>query len=64
MTTNQSLAHWELCREGLPLTADEAALRWDRGQTFELDLDMRLSRSLEALIEQCNWEVSQVEETA
>lgn len=64
MTTNQSLALWELCREGLPLAADEAAERWDQGQHFELPPGVRISRGLEALIEQCNWEVGQVEEAA
>lgn len=59
MTTNQSLTLWELCRQGLPLAADEAAERWNRGECFELPSGVRVSRSLEALIEQCNWEVDQ-----
>jgi hypothetical protein len=62
MTTNQSIALWELCRQGLPLAADEAAESWTRGLPFELPSGVRISRSLDALIEQCNWEVSQQEE--
>ena len=57
MTTNQTQAHWELCRQGLPLAADEAAQQWDRGQTFNLEGGIRLARYLQALIRQCNWEV-------
>jgi hypothetical protein len=64
MTTNQSLTLWELCRQGLPLAADEAAERWSAGQRFELPPGVRISRSLEALVEQCNWEVEQVAEAA
>lgn len=64
MTTNQSLALWELCREGLPLAADEAAAFWAQGKSFELQTGVRISRGLEALIEQCNWEAGQIEEAA
>ncbi len=62
MTTNQSLAIWELCRQGLPLAADEAAEHWTQGLLFEPPSGVRISRALEAIIEQCNWEVSQLEE--
>lgn len=57
MTTNQTQAHWELCRQGLPLEADEAAQRWGHGQPFELEHGVHLARYVEALIRQCNWEV-------
>jgi hypothetical protein len=57
MTTNQSQAFWELCRQGLPLAADEAAEQWDRGKPFELENGVHLARYVEALIRQCNWEV-------
>lgn len=57
MTANQTQAHWELCRQGFPLEADQAAQQWDRGQPFEFHLGVRLARSVEALIQQCNWEV-------
>ncbi len=65
MTTNQLQALWELCRQGLPLEADEAADQWDRGQPFELRDSVRLARYVEVLIRQCNWEVErQVERSA
>lgn len=64
MTTNQSLTLWELCRQGLPLAADEAAEQWNLGQYYHLPSDVHVSRSLEALLEQCNWEVSQMVEAA
>jgi hypothetical protein len=64
MTTNQSLALWELCRQGLPLAADDAAEQWGQGQQYELAPGVRVSRGLEALIEQCNWEVGQVAQAA
>jgi hypothetical protein len=57
MTTSQTKAVWELCRQGLPLIADEAARRWDQGQPFELDAELRLARSIKYLISQCNWEL-------
>lgn len=64
MTISQAQAVWELCRQGFPLTADEAAARWESGETFEPDAQNRLSREAQRLIEQCNWEVSQTQETA
>jgi hypothetical protein len=64
MTSAQSQALWELCRQGLPSIADEAAECWDRGLHFQLQYPVRLARSLEALIEQCNWEVGREQETA
>jgi hypothetical protein len=57
MTTSQTQAAWELCRQGLPLIADEATERWSRGQTFELDAELHLARSIQHLISQCNWEL-------
>jgi hypothetical protein len=57
MTTNQSQALWELCRQGLPLEADEAAEHWDKGQPFVLENGVHLARYVEALLRQCNWEV-------
>jgi hypothetical protein len=39
-------------------------LQWGKGRPFEQPPGIRISRSLEALIEQCNWEVEQVEEAA
>jgi hypothetical protein len=56
MTASQSQAFWELCRQGLPLAAEEAAQAWNRGRTFRLDPGVRISRYVESLIDQCNWE--------
>lgn len=58
MTFTQSQAVWELCRQGLPLLADEAAECWDRGLQFKMQSQIRIGRAVEALIEQCNWEVT------
>ncbi len=64
MTPTQSQAVWELCREGLPSLADEAADCWERGVQFALQPGIHIARGLEALIEQANWEVERVEEAA
>ena len=56
MTFTQTQAVWELCRQGLPLLADEAADCWERGVQFKLQSQVRIARAVEALIEQCNWE--------
>lgn len=58
MTTNQEQAIWELCRQGLPLAADEAAERWTLGQTYQLQHRVRLAASIRELIDLCNWEVN------
>jgi len=57
MTVSQSQALWELCRQGFPLIADEAAERWEKGETFEPELRVRTSRRIEHLIECSNQEV-------
>lgn len=57
MSTIQSIALWELCRQGLPLLADAASRCWERGRTFELERDIEVAKSLEDLIDQCNWEI-------
>lgn len=57
MTFTQSQAVWELCRQGLPLLADEAAECWERGMQFKMQSQVRIARAVEALIEQSNWEV-------
>lgn len=58
MTISQAQALWELCRQGLPLSADEAEHCWEQGQTYQLQVPVKLPRVVEGLIEQCNWEVS------
>jgi len=57
MTTRQVEAVWELCRQGFPLTADEAEARWERGETYQPDGQLRINREIERLIERCNWEI-------
>lgn len=58
MTISQSQAIWELCRQGFPLTADEAAEHWAKGETYRPDLQgHRVPREVEHLIEQSNWEI-------
>ena len=58
MTISQLQATWELCRQGFPLIADEAAAQWETGKAFELDLPVCVPREVEHLIDQCNWEVA------
>ena len=57
MNISQRQAVWELCRNGFPLTADEAAARWEKGETFKSDRELRLTRELKRLIDRCNWEI-------
>jgi len=57
MTMSQSQAVWELCRQGFPLSADEAAARWEKGETYEPDRQLRVTREIKHLIDRCNWEV-------
>jgi hypothetical protein len=64
MSTNQTQALWELCRQGLPLAAEEAAQCWNRGRPFFLDAGVHISHYVEALIEQCNWEVERLADAA
>ncbi|NEV62121.1 hypothetical protein [Thiorhodococcus minor] len=57
MSIKQLQAVWELCRQGFQVTADNAARSWHDGKPFELRDRVPLGRSLESLIDQCNWEV-------
>ncbi len=56
MTISQLHAVWELCRQGFPLTADEAAARWERGEPYEPERQLHFTREIEQLIDRCNWE--------
>ena len=58
MTISQAQALWELCRQGLPLSADEAERCWEQGQTYQLREPVKLPWEVAGLIEQGNWEVS------
>lgn len=64
MTSTQSQAVWELCRQGLPLIADDAAQLWDQGRPFEFETPVRLNRTLQALIDQCNRQADRIEAEA
>ncbi|MBK1725085.1 hypothetical protein [Thiocystis violacea] len=57
MSTKQLQAVWELCRQGFQVTADEAAQSWRNGERFDLSDRCQLGRSIQSLIDQCNWEV-------
>ena len=56
MTFTQTQTVWELCRQGLPLLADEAAEYWEKGLHFDLHPGVHIARAVADLIEQCNWE--------
>jgi hypothetical protein len=58
MTIIQAQAIWELCRQGFPLDADDAAEHWEKGEPYEPDGQMKVPRDVERLIETCNWEIS------
>ncbi|MBV5310317.1 hypothetical protein [Chromatium okenii] len=59
MSTKQSQAIWELCRQGFQRTADEAARCWHSGQRFQAH-DVHVAHSLKDLIDQCNWEIEKM----
>jgi hypothetical protein len=62
MSTKQTQALWELCRQGFQFIAEDAARCWRSGQRFQVDDCERknFARSLINLIEQCNWEIERV----
>ncbi len=63
MTPSQNKAVWELCRQGLPLVADEAAAKWSRGERYMLDQRISVAREVKKLVEMCNWEAcSQIQQ--
>lgn len=57
MTRTQQAAAWELRRQGLPLTADEAEKVWEAGDFYRLNEPFKLPREVKNLIEQVNWEM-------
>ena len=63
MSARQEQAIWELCRLGFPAEAEIAAACWGEGKCFETAEQFQIRRSLESLIDQCNWEVEQDAET-
>jgi hypothetical protein len=57
MTKSQSQAIWELCRQGLHLSAGEAERNWDHGEPYRLDSYLQVPRRIIVLIDRCNWEI-------
>ena len=57
MTISQAQAIWELFRQGLHMSADEAERNWDHGETYQLDGHVHVPRRTTALIERCNREI-------
>jgi hypothetical protein len=64
MSIKQQQAVWELCRQGYQVSANQAARCWSQGERFEVERELVIARSLENLIDQCNWEVEQELEQA
>ncbi|NKN32578.1 hypothetical protein HF203_05015 [Marichromatium bheemlicum] len=60
MQTKQTQALWELQRHGLPEIAETAARHWQAGQRYDPEDTLPIPRSLETLIEQCNWEIDRM----
>jgi hypothetical protein len=58
MTIMQAQAIWELCRQGFPLDAEDAAEHWEKGQPYLPEQQVKVPRDVERLIDTCNWEVS------
>jgi len=56
MTISQLQTVWELCRQGFPLTAEEAAARWEKGEIYEPARQLHVTREIEQLIDRCNCE--------
>ena len=56
MTISQLQTVRELCRQGFPLTADEAAARWEKGEVYEPARQLHVTRGIEQLIDRRNWE--------
>ena len=63
MISHQWQAVWELCRQGYPMSADEAEERWSAGNAYYPAGHMQVSRALRALIDQCNYEASAARES-
>ena len=58
MSITQAQAVWELCRQGLPLSADEAERCWAHGDSYHLDQRVKVPRGLVHMIERGNREAS------
>jgi hypothetical protein len=58
MTIIQAQAIWELCRQGFPLDAEDAAEHWEKGEPYQPEQQLKVPRDVERLIEVGNWEIS------
>jgi hypothetical protein len=56
MTTSQSQAVWELCRQGLHMSADRAERCWQSGVPYRPDFHAEIPRGVKMLIERSNRE--------
>jgi hypothetical protein len=63
MISYRPQAVWELCRQGYPSSADEAERQWRKGKAYNPESGMQMSRTLRALIDQCNYEESDLDLT-
>jgi hypothetical protein len=59
MTNSQAYAIWELCRQGFPLSADEAEDAWEHGHAFCPECPLHIPRTLAHLIARCNREAQE-----
>lgn len=60
MVNYRMQAIWEFCRQGYPTLADDAERHWNEGKPYHPGLRTEVSRTLRILIDQCNYEVSQM----
>jgi hypothetical protein len=58
MVTYREQALWDLCRQGYPISADEAEICWNHGKPYLLEPSIHVSRALRTVIERCPSEVS------
>jgi hypothetical protein len=47
MTIIQAQAIWELCRQGFPLDAEDAAEHWENGEPYLPEQQLRVPRDVE-----------------
>lgn len=57
MTTSQSQAIWELCRQGLHMSADRAERCWESGVAYQPEFRVKIPRGVNTLIERSNREL-------
>ena len=60
MTNYQLRTIWELCRQGLQMSAYDAERCWEHGDMYHLDYDVKVPRLIKSLIECSNRDVQQI----